>query len=75
MTIAQVAALLPEPATPAPLPQTKVVRPLFDGNAARKPAPRPDAEDDLDWLEQSNAARRAALGLHVVRLEEAGGDD
>ncbi len=79
--IKQVAAMLPEPPIPAPLPEAKVVRPMLypvAGNAAMRPVPaRQAAEeaDDFSWLEQSNAARRAERGLRLVPMEDAGGDD
>ena len=82
MTVKQLADLLPEPEQPAPLPETKVVRPLLypvAGGTALQPRPAdPQADaDDLDWLAKSNALRRAERGLHLVSMHEAeaGGDD
>lgn len=76
MSVADYAAMLPAPDEAPPLPETKVVRPFVPraaGNLARKPDA--DDETDLDWLERSNAARRARQPLQLVRMEEAGGDD
>lgn len=77
LSIKQLADMLPEPEVPAPLPETKVVRPFLprtDGSAALQM--RPDGEDDTDdfeWLKEGNAARRRQHGLHVV--QGGNGDD
>ena len=73
LTIDQVAAMLPAPAEPAPAPETKVVRPLFAGNAALKV--RPDEDEETD--DQRRLARVFELQRPPVRLLEAvpdGGD-
>jgi hypothetical protein len=79
MGIAAVAAMLPEPAEPAPLPEAKVVRPLtfpVVGGAALKPRPELAAEpDDFEYLHRINQLRRSESGLRLVPMEEAGGDD
>ena len=81
--IKAVAAMLPEPEAPAPLPEAKVVRPLrypVVGGAALQPRPAAAEEpDDYDWLARSNALLRQERGLRLVpsvdQDGEAGGDD
>jgi putative transposase len=79
MSIRDVAALLPSPIEPAPLPATKIVR-LTHGNTALQPIPMPVREEEedpreaaaMDALAQMNAARRGSAHLRVVNEEDAG---
>ena len=66
MSIEQLAALLPEPATPAPLPEAKVVRPFLPSRGSLAVQANPEEEDDYDWLTKSNEALRGQRGLHLV---------
>jgi transposase InsO family protein len=73
LSIAEVAALLPAPATPAPPPETKLVR-LVRGNTALAPAPaeRTDAQVQVDDLFLKAVRMQRAARLHLV--EDAEGD-
>ncbi len=77
MSIQQLAAMLPGAPEPAPLPETKVVRPfVVKGGAALKQQPQDAPEEDLEWLEAANRARRAAAPLRLVEeWTDAAGDD
>lgn len=72
LSIAEVAALLPEPPEPAPLPAAKVVR-LVHGAAALQPIPDTSEEDKeealMGALAQIRAARPGGAHLRVVREE------
>ena len=69
MSIKQLADMLPEPAEPEPLPEPRVVRPVFTtrGNTAVAPA-EPD-DDDLHWLINNNEALRPSR-LRIVPTDE-----
>ena len=74
MSIQQLAAMLPAGPGPVASPEAKVVRPLLPrGGALPKPV---EADDDMDWLQQANEARRAGHGLRLVEdwRGEAGDD-
>lgn len=66
MSIADVAAMLPAAASPQPLPETKVVRPVF-GNTALKPREEP-AEDGHSETERKFLA--SVRRLRAVPPEE-----
>ncbi len=65
LSVREVADMLAQAPEPPPLPETKVVRPLIRGANALKPIPTP-AVDNLEWLQEANAARRAVRRLTLV---------
>jgi transposase InsO family protein len=75
LSIADAAALLPAEETPAPAPQTRVVR-MVRGAVALKPMHAEEEEGSqdavFDTLSQMNAARRGGVHLHVVNPESDG---
>jgi hypothetical protein len=73
ISIEQVAAAMPPPAHPTPLPETKVVRPLFPraaGNLAVKQEPEPLLDDD----EESDQQRAIRETMSLFRNREIGPD-
>lgn len=72
--IDQVAALMPQAEEPPPVPETKVVRPLFAGSNALAVRPIEELEADAEH-EEDHAHRGIGNFLRLVRGERENGAD
>ncbi len=78
MTIGQAATLLAKSEGPVPPPQTKLVRPIFAGSAARKIQPDQEPEDarplSENYARYTDELRARALKEHGFQVIEGGWD-
>lgn len=72
MSVDEAAAMLPASDEPAPAPETKVVRPMFSGNAALKP--REDTDFDVEPDDRASRAISAFTRPFLVTNENGAGE-